>query len=544
MSDLEDQAIRKGLRGAAATDEDIPARAEAFQSSVRPNPVLEEVNGVFGHYGDMRVVGNLSDEALYAQNTQAQGTPTNHPRRHRQLTQQLLYFGADVVSEGTSGDITGSKTFDTKGVDVDHLTPADHVLVLSNATGGSPESYGTYDIETASGTTITISGNNHEFTVDSGEYIWQVIEPNPVELVPIPTGDGLGSERTYLTVYPREWPVYQIEDNTISYPTQNSYSLASNYKGERGPTGARVKLTVSNGTGSSYFSPGDFLAYRGRVFAVESSTYLSPDEELILSALYGFETEIEDHDVGGQVDQLYTIGDLISNPTSPFDTNQDALVNSEYLDWIRADNLISPLEDPSRADRSSDDLIRRGNTDDDVGFGMVLFPADGSGLPDVSNPIRDFDDVTIRSGADDQQIYVDYQDGLIRLSHIPEDGEDLNPNSFRDTNNRIKLYASFWKYNGVASPDASRTVGDRPQSDDLTSSVEFGYHQNPDQTDGKDYTEQFEGWTFDNLIDGREPAYHLGSNDSFYGGFRLSETITATDPSDTNGLLGVFHYFQ
>jgi len=142
------------------------------------------------------------------------------------------------------------------------------------------------------------------------------------------------------------------------------------------------------------------------------------------------------------------------------------LTNIINPDWVESTMKSMGVEDaginPGRADRAVFDTKGPGTPGNnvnpgnllDLGFRMVLFPAmehlvdDPAGAPlslsvtgpDWSRPITSNEVVLDPSKLDEKQfITVDYSNGLVRLSHAPQTGSDLDATSYGADNPREEL---------------------------------------------------------------------------------------------------------
>lgn len=538
MADLKQEFLDKGLDGKIPTDENLPARDERLDSSVRPEHVLESVESVFGLPGDLRFVGDLSDEALYTQNSTA---PNSEPFRHRRLEQRLLFHGADVRAEGTKGTISAGDTLDLDGVDVSHLNGVSGlILVLSNTSdGGSGSNYGTYDVDsTTTGTSVTITSSDFD-TPDSDTYIWQVVDPNPSRLMPYPSGGAPGDEEVWLTIKPSNWPIVSYDDEgNFNGPVATSHSLATNYTGETDSTGSRIEVVIDNTGGSTLLSSGQFVEFGNTVFLVQNSSLNDPNDEetLTLDPLYNQEIFPLPSSVSDTVDELYTVGDVVDDPTSSIQAGTyDSIINSPWLDDIRVAEVVDTEDGPSETQgRSADDMIRGGSSENDVGFGIVFYPADGSGNPDLTSPIRNLDNVTIDPSVDqaDQEVLFDSQDGVLRLSHpISATGGDLNPAGWTDSNGRPRLFATFFSYRGPTAPNEAQSLkSDAPRRESAGSNEPKGGREaslsynrtQSSQTFGHDPIQSRSAWRMKDATQNLDEMYHQSPSGRNFGGRRPS----------------------
>lgn len=153
--------------------------------------------------------------------------------------------------------------------------------------------------------------------------------------------------------------------------------------------------------------------------------------------------------------------------------NSDSSVDIEE---VRIKHLISPRHSPDKSDAAHADPNFRG-------FQVALYPAQSNGgvgnaliVDDSNGPIPVSADPSAQYGIGDEYWYVDYEDGVIRLSAAPVSGSDylFNPNSVYgdidgvevgdDAYGRVTLFATFYKHDGSTGTDLIEsqfvTVGD------------------------------------------------------------------------------------
>jgi hypothetical protein len=556
----KDEILLKTLFGKLALDKEASVQEEPLKRKTDSEP-LEIVSGEFAR--GVRVLGNVIGPSLMAQN--GGGSPPPHPYKHRRLVQQIALFGGDVRAEGTEGTGNpGSNVFETGGVTVDHLSPGSEDLILL-IDGNNQLEVRTFQVNDASGTNLLL---NNSVQVAASSATWSVYNPNPCRLFPA-SSENPGSETTYLTVVPENWPVIstRLSEDNGGRSTKASYTLESDYNGSTDSTGERPIVDIDNTSGSNYFSTGDFISFEtpyntgfnNKPLVVRSSNLSGGVETLTLTPFYDTNIELMNSNTldssSTSVHKLRTVSDLFDNIDSTISaqgllgTNNFSPKDSNALDSVR----MKPLVDPSRLQSlsgggfesgSAESFMKEetGEASDDHGVGLVLFPADGSGRPDLSNPIHNFENVTIDSSVDEEQfIHVDHSEGAIHLSHPIAAGDDLNPNSYTDGTGRPRLFATFAVHNGPNAHSSSKEI-----SKDWD---EIGGRSNENSSayfsggEGEWPVESEKGFVV-NLEEGEDVGYHPSPNDPSAGGSRKSKSISEGGDNSKISDLGIEELYQ
>jgi len=462
MADSLDQDIvRKALDGKTSTDDNLTAQEETLPSGVVPSPSKHLFGPLLGSQGDVRFFGDVDDYALFAQSV-----PATTPYRYRRLVQQTHVYGARVVAEGTTGVLNNSSTTFTSGVaDMSYLasdfTLSDLRLVITNAAGVNESLANlytdTYGIDAVAGANLTLDRAYTSALGSISNVYYQVVLPQPVRLLAWP-GDDDTQSLVYMTRLPDEWPA------RASAVSMDSSSVVASLTSE-----GRLQLVASHNDPQT-FNTGDWASLGGSFYYVQDVTFTpgAPNiETLVLDPFYGTELPTDLDDLPTTVEVVYTVGELANDP---FAVRDEFLGNSIFeaddgvlLDTIRVRNLIAPSQVKERARVAASlalDVSLAGNTEPVPGYGMTLYPATAGGVPDLDNPITDLENITIDpSVTGPQQVFVDYTEGLIRLSTpIPAAGGDLNPNNYTDANGRPRLFAVFAAHNGRSLPEVSQGV--------------------------------------------------------------------------------------
>jgi hypothetical protein len=468
----------KAVQGKVHTSSNLTVE----QEPLRRGAILQKAESVgtfVNPTGDVRVIGDIKTEALLAQNP-VNTHPTYHPSRHRKLTQQINFFGGDVIAEGTAGNIVSATELDTEGVVVNHVGEGDLLWITHPK---SDESLGTYRVLESSGTVMTIQG---EFPAQNDNYHFVVYRPNPVQLLPYPSEADKGKETTYLTVLPKLWPVWEHpfsdkRDGVVLSPLKETHTHQGFANIVR-RANDQLEVYLDNATTVPFFEEGDFIIL-GEDFGPFLVSVIDLDtgqseEILTLTPCHNTNVNLLSSDkVGTTVSKLYSCQEVIEN---------NALLNENLIQAIRVKNLIAPQdltgswEDASNeyianlnsststtdslrqhASRSTYNVLKPAKAKD-LGFRMVLFPAKADGTPDLTRPV--FPDrplVLDPSVEEEQDILVDYAEGVVSFSHpLAEDG-DLNPNHFLDDEDQVRVFATFVALNGAVSPVSSQEVSVR-----------------------------------------------------------------------------------
>lgn len=458
---INQDLLRKLLEGKTSTEDTLTTQEEPLGSGVIPKPSSINFGPLLGSSGDLRFIGDVDDYSL-----NAQSAPATTPYRHRRLAQQKLLYGAKVLAEGTDGTLTnGSATFTSGLSDLSYLTGfglANLRLVISNTSsigsGDASVITTTFGIDAVAGANLTLDrAYSSAFTPLTSVY-WQVILPQPVELLGWP-GSNDAESLVYLCTKPGEWPI-RNSAVTLDTSAATAQITAEN----------RLEITAET-SDPQVFQVGDWASVSGEPFYVQDVSYTpgTPNTEIItLTPFYGSEFPVDLLNLPSTVTKMYSVADLITDPYTKIDEFLGETVweaeDGRVLEDLRVKNLVRPDQVPEKFRNSVHGvfLSPEDATAPQPGYGLALFPADGSGDPDLANPILDLENLTIDpSITEAQQVFVDYTEGLIRLSHpISLTGGDLNPNAYTDSRGRPKLFAAFVVHNGSALPQASQSLED------------------------------------------------------------------------------------
>jgi hypothetical protein len=465
MANSEKQdLLLKALQGKASTSEELTVSEESLPSGLIPRATDVFFGPLLGTSGDVRFLGNVDDYSLYSQSS-----PTSHPQRHRRLVQQKEIYGAKVLAEGTSGTLTdGSTTFASGIADLSYLNApplnasyalSDLRLVVSNVADQGEdvsELMGTYGIVGVAGSSLTLDRSFSSSVSPLTEVYWQVIVPEPVELFAWPGADHT-AVTTYACTLPHEWPALRVDDASLSL---TGAVIGTDAEG-------RLTMTVDS-PGFAVFTEGTWADLDGQSYLVVEhvQTGLAPTKEIMtLTPFYGAQ-EIDSNNPPSDIYRMYTVGDLVQFPYNyraelGGQTTWDAN-NRQTLEALRVRNLISPAQLPPVQRHALHTVFLQ---EDDAatvrpGYGLTLYPATATGIPDFSNPVTDLGSVVIDPAIETpQDIVVDYTEGLIRLScPISATGGDLNPNAYTDSQGRTKLFAVYVAHSGSNSPEAVQAL--------------------------------------------------------------------------------------
>lgn len=518
--------IDKLTQGKIPTSGNLSSGQEPLRSSD-----LQKVEGIgtfTNGLGDVRVIGNLSDFALFSQNSST--PPMNHPYRNRKLTQQVNFFGGDVVCEGTFGSITGGNTFNTGGVSTYHISSG-QLLWLTSPKGNA--SLGVYEVASSTGSGVTINGT---FPQVGNDYHFVIYEPNPVQLMQYSNEDEAGKETVFLTTLPPNWPcwVHPFTDKKEGIALGVPFDYVTHQGApeiQKDHTKERLLVPITN-TGTNPIFEEDRFVVLGTDFGpfliieVEFDPdqdievlHLSPCHDVILD---DFETK-----VGTTVAYIPIVQEVLDN---------DSRLNENLLSSVRVKNLISgsditgSFEDASNA-YLSEILSVTKNVNSiraqaaksaygtyapararDLGVNLVLFPAKADGTANLERPIFPDTKVVIDPSVEEEQsIHVNYKEGVITLSHAPSDGSDINPDAFYDDLGRVRLFAAFFSFNGASSPVSAAELSARLPANDVNPlTTTLGY-----KVGGNDPVDN-DAWVFDLTEGTKDEEYH--ANEDFISG--------------------------
>jgi hypothetical protein len=405
-----------------------------------------------------RFVGPVTGAALF--NT---STPTNHPQRNRRLDEERLFWGWEVAAEGTDGAfLTDEVTFDTGGIDVSSLDPALHRLVLLGRSDGGVIALGVWPVQGFLGTEITLNIDGPDAPDLSLTYTWQVVKASPCPLLPVPNQGGPGAEVLYLTRKPDVWPAFVQSSGQEVLQESNFLSGAVTVD----PVTGRYNVAA----GAPYAGAvGDFLFIKSvkSIFRVHSFGSPGPND-VVLEPFWN--VTLNQYVAGAtSFGRLKTVGQVSAHGASFVlgSGGLRVLFNTpDLLDDVRVFPLINPMDGPPEVRPYGQDLVLNPpsatfRTQFNLGYRLTLFPADGSGNPDLTRPLTLLEGLVIDPAVPlaEQSVTVDYATGAILLSHpIPATGGDLNPSGYVDANGQRRLFATFASYNRVAAPLAAAAV--------------------------------------------------------------------------------------
>jgi len=572
MADIKNDILKKALDGKVATDPSIKSEEEPFKSNTLPGKtVAAPIRALGWTPGDVRFVGNVTDPTLYAQSA-----PDDHPRRNRRLVQEQLFYGMDVYAEGTAGELTATTTLNTHGVNVDFVLGAPHsmaasdlLLVISNRDRssthlipkpkeGAPR---TYEITDLNGDVITINGIFEDIfdgtggSPDNEGFYWQLVKPNPVELLPFTATGNLGEETSYFTVQPKRWPVRRTLGNAYDVNDAEDMEITSVEHTAEG----RLQVTVEHSGSNQILEVGDFVAsttstakqplkLQDRIFVVESeisfTSGATSTEKFILTPFYGTDiSTLPEQSSPFRLRKIHAVEDLFpaGHPTTGHPLRDFRPEQPHYQDMgFRVKPLVGPKDVDSSQNSTAGSILA---TNIHAGHALTLFPAKVDGTPDLDNPISNFDDIQISSSTEDQWVNADYDNGVVTLSHQIEAGYDLNPNSFTDGAGRARLFAMFVAYNEKSGAQAARELVHRAEVDVTAKGGNAGRIR----MGGQNYTEsgapleRSKGWLMEFPMREGGDLYHYDPVEDAGGN---EEIIGFTRSEAGDGEVGPQHQYQ
>lgn len=545
MSDNQKDILEKALEGKASTSTELKSEEEFLSDRDRFSRIMtDDVTAEGFRSGDVRFVGNVSSYSLYSPTD-----PTDHPRRHRKLVQELLFFGADVYAEGTSGARVGggvdANKLDTNGVELSSLLDPplslaveDLLLIVSNWDNDSSDTFQNAEVYSITGFNGDVIEVNENLNFGAGRY-WQVVKPNPTELLPVPSVDGnVGEETSYLTIAPKIWPTTEVKEEADNFAIVDTNFTADE----------KVVVTFTHEHLGQFFDVGDFCVQKAqfhnqnaRLFYVEGVNFTAgtPHTEEV-TLLPFFNTEVAPFS-GEDLAKVYTIEDLFplgAGSTSIFNSQKGSnKLETPILDQVWVRPLVSPVDTGKHTVPSAHRFL---SSEGGRGVSLTLYSADASGQPDYSNPFTDFDNITLDSSVEEEQyVEVDYDNGIVKLSHPIAPGSDLNPASYTDADGRAKLFASFVAYNDVTAPKASnevvnRTVTNQKVKGANAARLKYVGDDDLNAVNGQSPAEKTHGWIFQSPAFDDGDLYHRKRVGNRKGGKEQMMTVSVDETENVD----------
>jgi len=545
MSELTDDILEKAVTGKVSTNSDLSPREEsvASRSDRFPTGVRRRL---FSAPGSLRFVGNILAGGVNVPALRSAAAPDSHPRRVQRLVQQHLFYGADVVSEGTGGNtIVGTPNqFDAGGVSVQTAitntgyTATDLLLVFRNPLLNTAS---IFEITAVAGDLIDVANEDNLPTL--GEQEWAVIKPNPLELLPYNDDQG-GDPTAYFAIKPPKWPTREVD---VAGMTLVSYSVVDE----------RVIMSLTHTEAGQVFSEGDFLCEQSGTsfvsggaptFVVVDSTLTGggPNQEDVTVTPF-YNTDISRLNLSSTVAKVKSVEDFLPYEALAETYPQSSTFPQAPFDAVRVRNIVSPSDvdvafrNPSGAMFSPQEGGSGGIAQ--PGYQLTLFPANGSGGPDLTSPITNLEAAGV---------VVDYENGVVRLSSPATLGGVLNPNSYTDADGRAKLFATFVAENDHISPVAAQELTHRLKS---AQDIEAGgnrasFRFSEGELENLDYeeghlspSEREKGWVFGFPSAVAEELYHRDPDGDVKGGKEEKMVVTGTlDASTTRGVNTYYQY--
>jgi len=459
-----DEILKKSLQGKIATDSKLGPEQERYPSSslVDYASALSEAE-VFGlpPMRDARFVGSTP----HTYSNRAVLRPLSVPRRFRRWVEPALIFGADLFSEGGQLDITAPGTveslqdFNFNGnfaQSPNFGVISDTFLMLHDPTNFTNDTAKSNLQALAVGSStldeITLATANLDVADGASQYRWSHYGFYPPQLLALPNSDG--EVTAYAAIIPEDWPVFswtrEYSDLTFGFALTKDtinpvdvQSIASEQVGVEIPLGS---LVVD-----------DYVLLQSTVFHVDFVSNAGATDFALLTPLHPFDYDGLEFGAGQTMRTLYLVSELLADPTnSPgtdsFGNTIPALYDSPFLDWIRVRRLYPPAA--TNSNRSILGAFIDTTPSDKIGFAPAIIPATAGGARELAvNGITDFSNVTLDPAVmEDQEILVDYREGIFHFSHPIAIGSDLNPNSYTDSNGYPRLYATFAAYNRDTIP--------------------------------------------------------------------------------------------
>lgn len=465
-----DEILKKSLQGRLATDPKLSAEEETLTS----NALVDY--GPYSSEAEARTLPPLRDARFvpstpYDYALRSQTATATVPRRFRRWSEAALIFGADLFSEGFDFDLITSATFDS----TENLNPNSHFsespnfsvitdtfLALHDADNAiinntAKSNLRIASVSAAAGTQLDVTTSIFNTSDGGATYRWSHYGYKPVQLLPLPSSEGPDQVTAFAAILPEDWPVFswtkEYFDLTFGFAlTKNdvtSVDVSGIYNGER------LQLEIDTGD----LAVNDYVLIQNQIFVVDSLVTIGGGRDnAFVTPFHTFEADVITESLGTTIQTLYTVGELIANPGQSVGTDANGntippLYNSPVLDWIRVRRLYPPSA--TNSNRSLIGAFIDITKLDQVGFAPALIPTDAVGdpLPPTSG-VTDFGQLTIDPAVsgEDQEVIVDYREGIFHLSHAIADGGDLNPNTFTDPNGYPRLYALFAAWNGPYHP--------------------------------------------------------------------------------------------
>lgn len=458
-----DEILKKSLQGKVATDSKLGPEQESITSNGLVDYAqirsLAEEDGL-SPVADVRFVPSTPHD--YA--NQSIITPTNVPRRFRRWKEAALVFGADLFSEGDDLDLINTGSFESQeGVvfsanfnqSPNFAAITDTYLMthredLDNATART--NLRAHRVSASAGDQIDLATTTYNIGDGGATYRWSHYGFYPPKLLPLPNSDG--EVTAYAAILPEDWPVFswtqEYQDNTFgSALTKTNVSGVDiiNFNAEI--------IGIETPAGSVAID--DYILVEGRIFYVQNVSNLGATDAVFGVPLHPFEVDGIELLVGVDIQILYTVGELTASPgdsvgTDAFGNTIPALYDSPMLDWIRVRRLYPPAS--SNSNRSLLSAFVDATFNDQIGLAPALIPSQAGGDFELAvNGLANFSSITLDPAVEeDQEVLVDYREGIFHLSHPIAAGSDLNPNSYLDANGYPRLYAVFASYNGPSLP--------------------------------------------------------------------------------------------
>lgn len=432
--------------------------------------------GFFGAPGDIRFLGDISKGSLAYRNG-SPASPENDPALSRPLSQECFFYGADVAAEGMFAQVLSDRVnLGGSSVPLPWVDPSRHVLVLTqHDNGGGKEAlaprdtskfrYPTIKIDNAAGGEIFPDDTDNLPKASNPQgYWWQIIEPKPLRLLPdLRSTVGGGGATRYHFIKPQKWPTRIARDIAKREIISASHS------------GGQVIFEVDDGGFTSVnYQSGDFVAIadadfantdpgksqerfwvpRGaKIFMVDTATKAGSTITVLCTPFYGTDTRGLSLGGGGSLQRLTeveglwnafgdsTIGSIFGQGVTPPAGDPYA---ENVLDHIKVKGLISPSDAPA-AYRTPASWVYDNKGRAEPGYGVTLFPAGlPSAGPDLAKPIYDLRGIILDPAIDpaEQWARINYEDGVLELSHPIAVGSDLNPLGM-SFNGQAIVYAAF-----------------------------------------------------------------------------------------------------
>lgn len=459
-----DEILKKSLQGKIATDSKLGSEQEPYASNAlvdyaAPSSLAQALN--LPPMKDARFLG--STPRSYSNRLVLR--PSNVPRRFRRWVEPALVFGADLFCEGANLDVTGTATLESLD-DVNFSgnfaqSPhfgviTDTFVLLHDATNftndNAKSNLKAFSVSSTTLDELDIATAGLNITDGNSQYRWSHYGFYPPQLLPLPNSDG--EVTAYAAIIPEDWPVISWTREFFDL-TFGSALTKANVASINVLFVAQEQVVIENPTGS--LVEDEFVLLQGIVFHVESVSNAGPNDLSFLTPIHPFDYDGVQPVTGTTLQTLYTVSELIADPTdSP---GQDAsgntipaLYDSPFLDWIRVRRLHPPIA--TDRNRSLLGAFIDSTPSDKIGFAPALIPATAGGARELAvNGVTEFSSVILNPDvSDDQEILLDYREGIFHLSHPIVTGSTLNPNSYLDGNGYPRLYAVFTAYNRDTVP--------------------------------------------------------------------------------------------